>query len=240
MEAVSRRGQQISEEMIDATLADSFPASDPPSWTLGREREPGALITESRRTDNKKRFNLSRNIDSAEKQRAGVVKILNTLLSDEYHLFTKTRSYHWNVTGPQLRDLHKLFEEQYIELSEIVHHIAERERSLDGSAFGTMNELSHNAKLKEPSDHYPEPCEMIANLLDDHEAVIRQLRGDLETCADKYRDMDTSDFLTGLREQHEKMAWMLRAFLSQFSPCNSGKLEKYGTHPLKLVSHMKR
>lgn len=24
--------------MIDATLADSFPASDPPSWTLGRER----------------------------------------------------------------------------------------------------------------------------------------------------------------------------------------------------------
>jgi hypothetical protein len=31
--------QSISEEMIDATLADSFPASDPPSWTLGRDRE---------------------------------------------------------------------------------------------------------------------------------------------------------------------------------------------------------
>ena len=27
----------LSEAMIDATLADSFPASDPPSWTLGRE-----------------------------------------------------------------------------------------------------------------------------------------------------------------------------------------------------------
>lgn len=25
------------EEMIDQTLADSFPASDPPAWTLGRE-----------------------------------------------------------------------------------------------------------------------------------------------------------------------------------------------------------
>jgi hypothetical protein len=30
--------ETLSEEMIDATLADSFPASDPPSWTLGREK----------------------------------------------------------------------------------------------------------------------------------------------------------------------------------------------------------
>ena len=32
--------QAISEELIDQTLADSFPASDPPAWTLGRERQP--------------------------------------------------------------------------------------------------------------------------------------------------------------------------------------------------------
>ena len=54
---------------------------------------------------------------------------------------------------------------------------------------------------------------MLANLLADHEAVIRTLRGDLETVGDRYRDAGTNDFLTGLMEQHEKMAWMLRAFL---------------------------
>lgn len=27
----------LSEAMIDLTLADSFPASDPPAWTLGRD-----------------------------------------------------------------------------------------------------------------------------------------------------------------------------------------------------------
>ena len=44
-----------------------------------------------------------------------------------------------------------------------------------------------------------------------------QLRSDLETCPDKYHDIGTSDFLTGLMEQHEKMAWMLRAFLEDES-----------------------
>ena len=54
---------------------------------------------------------------------------------------------------------------------------------------------------------------MLKDLLDDHEAVIRQLRVDLETVGEVYHDMGTNDFLTGLMEQHEKMAWMLRAFL---------------------------
>ena len=30
---------------------------------------------------------------------------------------------------------------------------------------------------------------------------------------EKYADAGTSDFLTGLMEKHEKMAWMLRALV---------------------------
>jgi starvation-inducible DNA-binding protein len=156
---------------------------------------------------------MSLNIGLSEEQREGVVAILNTVLSDEYLLYTKTRNYHWNVVGPQFHDLHKFFEAQYNTLNEIVDDVAERARTLGGNAFGTMAEFLKHTRLKEHAGYYPDDRGMIAALLADHEALIRHLRVDLETCADKYHDMGTNDFLTGLMEQHEKMAWMLRALL---------------------------
>jgi starvation-inducible DNA-binding protein len=153
------------------------------------------------------------NIGLSAEQREGVVAILNTLLADEYLLYTKTRNYHWNVVGPQFNDLHKFFESQYNDLNAIVDDVAERSRALGGKALGTMAEFLKFTRLKEQTDHYPDARDMIANLLADHEALIYQLRVDLETCTEQYYDAGTTDFLTGLMEQHEKMAWMLRAFL---------------------------
>lgn len=153
------------------------------------------------------------NIGIPDENREGVVKILNTLLSDEYLLYTKTRNYHWNVTGPQFNDLHKFFEAQYEALDEMIDEIAERARALGGASFGTLAEFSKHTRLKEQPGQVSNAREMIGNLLQDHEGVIRFLRKDLETCAEKYHDIGTNDFLTGLMEKHEKMAWMLRSFM---------------------------
>src|SRR5882672_2330726 len=151
------------------------------------------------------------NIGLLDEQREGVVAILNTLLADEYLLYTKTRNYHWNVVGPQFNDLHKFFEGQYGELNEFIDDVAERARTLGGTAMATLTEVRDAARLKEHPGQYPAAEEMLANLLGDHETVIRQLREDVDTTANA-RDAGTSDLLTGLMEKHEKMAWMLRAF----------------------------
>ncbi len=151
----------------------------------------------------------------SDRSRDAVVGILNTLLADEVLLYTKTRNYHWNVRGPQFNDLHKFFDAQYGELNGIVDEVAERARSLGGTALGTLVEFQKAARLKEKPGDAPHARAMLANLLADHEALVRFLREDLQAAQDKHGDAGTCDFLTGLMEQHEKMAWMLRAFLEE-------------------------
>ena len=153
-------------------------------------------------------------IGISDKSRVAVIQILNALLSDEYVLYTKTRKFHWNVVGIHFHDLHKFFEAQYEALNDVIDEVAERSRALGGISLGTLSEFLKYARLKENPGKNPDALGMIAGLLKDHEAVIQTLRSDLESCADSYADMGTSDFLTGLMEKHEKMAWMLRSLKS--------------------------
>ena len=157
---------------------------------------------------------MSVNIGISDDNRQKVVAILNTLLADEFLLYTKSRNYHWNVVGPEFNDLHKFFETLYEAQDEIIDEVAERTRALDGRAFGTLEEFRSKARLGEKPGAVPAAREMLAALLADHEALIRTLREDVDTVNDKLHDVGTADFLTGLLEKHEKTAWMLRSFLA--------------------------
>ena len=112
-------------------------------------------------------------------------------------------------------ELHAFFEKQYDELEGSIDEVAERIRALGGLATGSMAGFLKLARLQESTGNPPDADGMIAELLADHEAIIRQLRTDLDTANEKYHDAGTSDFLTGLLEGHEKMAWMLRAHLAK-------------------------
>jgi starvation-inducible DNA-binding protein len=151
-------------------------------------------------------------IGLAEDQRQSTTTLLSRLLADEYVLYTKTRNYHWNVVGPEFHALHKFFEDQYSQLNKRVDDIAERIRALGFNAIGTLAECLEHTRLAERPGQYPPAAEMLADLAADHATIIRQLRKDIEVCEEQHHDIGTTDFLTTLLEQHEKMAWMLRAF----------------------------
>jgi starvation-inducible DNA-binding protein len=156
-------------------------------------------------------------IGLSEQVRERVTAILNTTLADEHALYVKTRNYHWNVTGPQFHSLHKMLEEFYEKLSPLADDVAERVRMMGGRAIGTLAEFTQHMRLAEGPGEAPEARQMVTNLLADHEQIIRDLRKDIHVCDDELNDQGTADFLTGLMEQHEEMAWMHRSFLEGHS-----------------------
>lgn len=163
------------------------------------------------------------NIGLSEEQRQGVVDLLNSDLSDAYLLLIKTKKYHWDVVGPQFRSLHEMWEEQYQALTENIDSIAERVRALGGYPVGTAEGFLKHATIKEHGGDVPVATEMVARLVEDHEQVIRNLRGHVDQCSEEFHDEGTADFLTGLMEQHEEMAWMLRSFIEGESLQADGK-----------------
>jgi len=148
--------------------------------------------------------------DSARK---GVAGLLVSVLADEYVLYTKTRNFHWNVTGSRFQDLHKFFESQYEAIDETIDEVAERIRALGESSPGSLAEFLSSTRLKEAAGKPLSADEMLAALLADHESLAKSLRKDIDRCGDEFKDVGTQDFLTGLLEQHEKQARMLRSFL---------------------------
>ncbi|MDX2239887.1 MAG: Dps family protein [Leptolyngbyaceae cyanobacterium bins.302] len=164
------------------------------------------------------------NIGLSEEQRQGVIELLNRDLSNSYLLQLKTKKYHWDVIGPQFRTLHEIFEEQYTALGESIDSIAERVRQLGGYPVGTAKEFIELASVEETPGRVPSPTQMVANLLDDHELIIRSLRDHVDQSSEEFSDEGTADFLTGLMEQHEEMAWMLRSFIEGESVNADGEL----------------
>ncbi|MDJ0735675.1 MAG: Dps family protein [Nostocaceae cyanobacterium] len=153
------------------------------------------------------------NIGLTEEQRQGVINLLNQDLADSYLLLVKTKKYHWDVVGPQFLTLHEMWGEHYETLTENIDSIAERIRALGGYPVGTMEGFLKIASLKEDTKNIPLATEMVANLVDAHEQIIRNLRQHIDNCSQDFHDEGTADFLTGLMEGHEEMAWMLRSFI---------------------------
>ncbi|MEH2110766.1 Dps family protein [Nostoc sp.] len=153
------------------------------------------------------------NIGLTEEQRQSVINLLNQDLADAYLLLVKTKKYHWDVVGPQFRSLHQLWEEHYQKLTLNIDALAERIRALGGYPVGTLEGFLKLATLKEHAGNVPTATGMVANLVDDHEQVIRNLRDHVDQSGENFHDQGTADFLTGLLEQHEEIAWMLRSFI---------------------------
>lgn len=151
------------------------------------------------------------NIGIDKKDLAKVTEILHTLLADETLLYRKTKTFHWNVTGPNFISYHELFDKQAEEIEETIDEIAERIRTLGDYVKATLSHTLRTSNLKEQDKHLP-ALELFKELLEDHETIIRFVRKSLEK-VEKHGDEGTADFLTAIIEGHEKTTFFLRSHL---------------------------
>ena len=154
------------------------------------------------------------NIGIKQENLAAVSRSLGKILADEFILYTKTRKAHWNVEGPDFHSKHIFFEKQYGELEQIIDEIAERIRTLGHYPPASLKEYLELTHLTEESAGGNDSAKYIKELLADHESILIHLRENIDDYASALHDVGSSDYITGLMEIHEKMAWMLRAHLT--------------------------
>ena len=143
------------------------------------------------------------------KDREAIAEGLKRLLADSYTLYLQTHYFHWNVTGRLFRELHLMFEEQYMELATAVDDIAERIRTLDVVSPGTYKEFAELSSIKE-TESVPAAEDMVRILTQGHEQVVKTCR-DVLKVAQEGDDESTIALVSDRMSVHEKTAWMLRA-----------------------------
>lgn len=147
--------------------------------------------------------------------RQAIADELAKVLADETVLYIKTKNAHWNVEGADFYEKHKFFESQFEQLDEIIDSVAERIRSIGHYAPATLKSYLSLTHLTEQTNTKNDSHGFIKELLEDHESIITVLREHIRSFSNDYNDMGTSDFITGLMETHEKMAWFLHSHLKK-------------------------
>ena len=153
-------------------------------------------------------------IGLSETNRQTVATELSKFLADETVLYIKTKNAHWNVEGDDFYEKHRFFETQFGQLDVLIDSVAERIRSIGHYAPASLKNYLSLTHLTEVMSGNNDSQGFIKELLSDHESLIIILREHIKSFSQNSHDLGTSDFITGLMESHEKMAWFLRSHLS--------------------------
>lgn len=142
----------------------------------------------------------------------GIVKILNTILVDEYVLYTKTRNALLVVKEARFFELNKYFDFQQKELDKIIKQLAEHIRSLGHFALGSLKDFLNTTNLLKDTIDFKDPLLILQALIQKHEYIIKNIRTLLIPTVNIYNDLATADFILHIMIQHKKMAWMLTIY----------------------------
>lgn len=148
-----------------------------------------------------------------EAARARIADRLAATLVDGLDLHGQIKVAHWNVKGPHFAALHPLFETFAVALAGFNDDVAERAVTLGAAARGTARTVARTSRLPDYPEDLARDLEHVRVLADRFDAYLKGVR-EARDAADREKDQDTVDLLTGIVEELEKNAWFLRATLA--------------------------
>ena len=137
-------------------------------------------------------------------------KLLSDTQASLFLLFQKTWVYHWHIVGPDFKQIHDLFGEQYQAIQEEVDRVSEHMRFLAIKPISSLSRVLEVSGVSEAKSNISE-MEMIRDLLEDHKKIISMLDA-AAVEADNQKSRGTVNLLDDLNEAHGKFVWMLRSF----------------------------
>jgi starvation-inducible DNA-binding protein len=138
-----------------------------------------------------------------------IVEMLNLLLADEAVLSLKMGRIDTHPGGVDIPDLLALYDNQQKQVNAISIEMIERIHILGGKPLAGSEKSIIPSRLRGELN----AIHRIVSVLADMEAFIRFLREDAQKCSEIYEDQGTYALLVSIMSKHEKMAWMLRAYI---------------------------
>src|SRR3954467_6599399 len=89
-----------------------------------------------------------------------IADALNGLVADSYALYTKTKNFHWHVSGPHFRDYHLLFDEQATEIFATIDELADWVRKIGARTSHSIGEISRLQSITDNDSDFVPPGEM--------------------------------------------------------------------------------
>ena len=105
-----------------------------------------------------------------------------SFLADVFALYLKTKNFHWHMSGPHFRDYHLLLDEQSDQIFAMTDDIAERARKIGGITLHSISEIAREQRLSDNNDEFVAPADMLAELADDNQTLVRSMRATHEVC----------------------------------------------------------
>ena len=137
-----------------------------------------------------------------------IAEALNGLVADSYALYTKTKNFHWHVSGPHFRDYHLLLDDQAQQIYGITDAIAERVRKTGNVTLRSIGDISRHQTIKDNDANFVGPADMLSELRDDNLKLVESFRR-VKELAEEAKDNATSGIVDEWTDQAEERAWFL-------------------------------